>query len=230
MKSLKDTGSFIEWISQMADAVANHGLWKIIKGTIALAFALIALNIALNPEIIFERFVKYKDELHQQELVERDIASEKIKYELRWLRETINADRVWTIEFHNSMYGLGGLPFKWGIMNYEDIEPGIIPISGEYGNFILTKYPLLSISEDVWCGSIEEVKDVDPALYHSLLPNGVTYLSFGFVYSEDSRIGVIGATYCDNEVPADLENYIKKARVKLSIILSKNGYQSKKNT
>lgn len=209
--------------------VDKYGIWKIIKAGFATIFISYVLVISFNPGIIYDRFIKYKEELHQQELVERDIASEKIKYELKLLRETINADRVWTIEFHNSMYGLGGLPFKWGIMNYEDIEPGTIPISGQYGDFVLTRFPLLSISEDVWCGSIEEVKDVDPTLYHSLASNGVTYLSFGFVYSEDSRIGVIGATYCDNEVPADLENYIKKARVKLSIILSKNGYQSKKN-
>lgn len=209
--------------------VDKYGIWKILKAGFATLFISYILVISFNPGIIFDRFIKYKEELHQQELVERDIASEKIKYELRLLRETINADRVWTIEFHNSTYGLGGLPFKWGVMNYEDIESGTIPISGQYGDFILTRFPLLSISEDTWCGSIEEVKDVDPTLYHSLASNGVTYLSFGFVYSEDSRIGVIGATYCDNEVPADLENYIKKARVKLSIILSKNGYQSKKN-
>lgn len=209
--------------------VDKYGIWKILKAGFATIFISYVLVISFNPGIIYDRFIKYKEELHQQELVERDIASEKIKYELELLRETINADRVWTIEFHNSMYGLGGLPFKWGIMNYENVEPGIIPISGQYGDFVLTRFPLLSISEDTWCGNIEEVKELDPTLYYSLLSNGVTYLSFGFVYSEDSRIGVIGATYCDNEVPADLENYIKKARVKLSIILSKNGYQSKKN-
>lgn len=204
--------------------VDKYGIWKIIKAGFATVFISYVLVISFNPGIIYDRFIKYKEEIHQQELVERDIASEKIKYELKLLRETINADRVWTIEFHNSMYGLGGLPFKWGIMNYEETEPGVIPVSGQYGDFVLTRFPLLSISEDTWCGSIEEVKEIDPTLYHSLVSNGVKYISFGFVYSENSRIGVIGATYCDNEVPENLEYYIKKTRVKLSIILSKNGY------
>lgn len=204
--------------------VDKYGIWKILKAGFATIFISYILILSFNPGIIYDSFIKYKEEMHQQELVERDIASEKIKYELKLLRETINADRVWTIEFHNSTYGLGGLPFKWGIMNYEDVEPGIIPISGQYGDFVLTRFPLLSTSEDTWCGTIEEVKEVDPTLYYSLASNGVTYLAFGFVYTEDSRIGIIGVTYCDNEVPADVENYIKKARVKLSIILSKNGY------
>lgn len=204
--------------------VDKYGVWKIIKAGFATLFISYILVLSFNPGIIYESFIKYKEEMHQQELVERDIASEKIKYELKLLRETINADRVWTIEFHNSTYGLGGLPFKWGIMNYEDVEPGIIPISGQYGDFVLTRFPLLSISEDTWCGTIDQVKEVDPTLYYSLHSNGVTYLAFGFVYTEDSRIGIIGVTYCDNEVPADVEEYIKKARVKLSIILSKNGY------
>ena len=60
MKSLKDSGSFIEWIGQMADTVANHGLWKVIKGIIALAFALIVLNISLNPEIIWSIYSIYR--------------------------------------------------------------------------------------------------------------------------------------------------------------------------
>ena len=83
MKSIKDSGSFIEWIGEMSEAVSKHGLWKIIKGAIALAFAILILNLALNPEIIFDKFTQYTEQIKKENVEYRKTVDPIIRDELK---------------------------------------------------------------------------------------------------------------------------------------------------
>ena len=139
----------------MADAVANHGLWKIIKGTIALAFALIALNIALNPEIIFDKFNQYTEQVEQQKIEQeksnieyRRTIDPVIRGELKELVTITNASRACVMEFHNGTSNLSSLGFLYAAMTYEETRTGFNKVSQIYNEVSLSLFNISEIMYD----------------------------------------------------------------------------------
>lgn len=179
MKSLKDSGSFIEWISQMADAVANHGLWKIIKGTIALAFALIVLNIALNPEIIFDKFTQYTEQVERENVEYRRSVDPIIRGELKELVYDVNATRACVMEFHNGTSNFSSLGFLYAAMTYEETKEGEPSVSRIYNEISLSLFNISNImyQSGYWFGSIEDLTLIDPSLAEGISQSGTKWVA-----------------------------------------------------
>lgn len=179
MKSLKDSGSFIEWISQMADAVANHGLWKIIKGTIALAFALIVLNIALNPEIIFDKFTQYTEQVERENVEYRRSVDPIIRGELKELVYDVNATRACVMEFHNGTSNFSSLGFLYAAMTYEETKEGEPSVSRIYNEISLSLFNISNImyQSGYWFGSIEDLTLIDPSLAEGISQSGTKWIA-----------------------------------------------------
>ena len=179
MKSLKDAGSFIEWISQMADAVANHGLWRIIKGTIALAFALIILNIALNPEIIFDKFTQYTEQVERENVEYRRSVDPIIRGELKELVYDVNATRACVMEFHNGTSNFSSLGFLYAAMTYEETRDGVDKVSKVYGEVSLSLFNIADVmyNRGFWFGSIEDLAKMDSALAQGIAASGTKWVA-----------------------------------------------------
>lgn len=179
MKSLKDAGSFIEWISQMADAVANHGLWRIIKGTIALAFALIVLNIALNPEIIFDKFTQYTEQVERENVEYRRSIDPIIRGELKELVYDVNATRACVMEFHNGISNFSSLGFLYAAMTYEETRDGIDKVSKVYSEVSLSLFNIADVmyNRGFWFGSIEDLAKMDSALAQGIAASGTKWVA-----------------------------------------------------
>lgn len=179
MKSLKDSGSFIEWISQMADAVANHGLWKIIKGTIALAFALIVLNIALNPEIVFDKFTQYTEQVERENVEYRRSVDPIIRGELKELVYDVNATRACVMEFHNDTSNFSSLGFLYAAMTYEETKEGEPSVSRIYNEISLSLFNISNImyQSGYWFGSIEDLMLIDPSLAEGISQSGTKWVA-----------------------------------------------------
>lgn len=179
MKSLKDTSSFIEWISQMADAVANHGLWKIIKGTIALAFALIVLNIALNPEIIFDKFTQYTEQVERENVEYRRSIDPIIRGELKELIYDVNATRACVMEFHNGTSNFSSLGFLYAAMTYEETKEGEPSVSRIYNEISLSLFNISNImyQSGYWFGSMEDLALIDPSLAEGISQSGTKWIA-----------------------------------------------------
>ena len=179
MKSLKEAGSFIEWISQMADAVANHGLWKIIKGTIALAFALIVLNIALNPEIIFDKFTQYTEQVERENVEYRRSIDPIIRGELKELVYDVNATRACVMEFHNGTSNFSSLGFLYAAMTYEETKEGEPSVSRIYSEISLSLFNISNImyQSGYWFGSMEELALIDPSLAEGISQSGTKWVA-----------------------------------------------------
>ena len=179
MKSLKDAGSFIEWISQMADAVANHGLWRIIKGTIALAFALIVLNIALNPEIIFDKFTQYTEQVERENVEYRRSIDPIIRGELKELVYDVNATRACVMEFHNGTSNFSSLGFLYAAMTYEETKEGEPSISRIYNEISLSLFNISNImyQSGYWFGSMEDLALIDPSLAEGISQSGTKWVA-----------------------------------------------------
>lgn len=179
MKSLKDAGSFIEWISQMADAVANHGLWRIIKGTIALAFALIVLNIALNPEIIFDKFTQYTEQVERENVEYRRSVDPIIRGELKELVYDVNATRACVMEFHNGTSNFSSLGFLYAAMTYEETKEGEPSVSRIYNEISLSLFNISNImyQSGYWFGSMEDLMLIDPSLAEGISQSGTKWVA-----------------------------------------------------
>lgn len=179
MKSLKDAGSFIEWISQMADAVANHGLWRIIKGTIALAFALIVLNIALNPEIIFDKFTQYTEQVERENVEYRRSVDPIIRGELKELVYDVNATRACVMEFHNGTSNFSSLGFLYAAMTYEETREGEPSVSRIYNEISLSLFNISNImyQSGYWFGSMEDLVLIDPSLAEGISQSGTKWVA-----------------------------------------------------
>lgn len=179
MKSLKDAGSFIEWISQMADAVANHGLWRIIKGTIALAFALIVLNIALNPEIIFDKFTQYTEQVERENVEYRRSVDPIIRGELKELVYDVDATRACVMEFHNGTSNFSSLGFLYAAMTYEETKEGEPSVSRIYNEISLSLFNISNImyQSGYWFGSMEDLMLIDPSLAEGIAQSGTKWVA-----------------------------------------------------
>lgn len=129
----------------MADAVANHGLWKIIKGTIALAFALIALNVALNPEIIFDKFNQYTEQVEKKNVEYRRSIDPIIRGELKELVYDVQASRACVMEFHNGTSNFSSLGFLYAAMTYEETRENVQPVSQIYNEVSLSLFNIANV-------------------------------------------------------------------------------------
>ena len=179
MKSLKDSGSFIEWIGEMSDAVANHGLWKIIKGTIALAFALIVLNIALNPEIVFDKFTQYTERVERENVEYRKEIDPVIRGELKELVYVTEASRACIMEFHNGTSNFSSLGFLYAAMTYEETREGVDKVSKVYSEVSLSLFNIADVmyNRGFWFGSIEDLAKMDSALAQGIAASGTKWVA-----------------------------------------------------
>lgn len=179
MKSLKDSGSFIEWIGEMSDAVANHGLWKIIKGTIALAFALIVLNIALNPEIVFDKFTQYTERIERENVEYRREIDPVIRGELKELVYATEASRACVMEFHNGTSNFSSLGFLYAAMTYEETREDVDKVSKVYGEVSLSLFNIADVmyNRGFWFGSIEDLAKMDSALAQGIAASGTKWVA-----------------------------------------------------
>lgn len=179
MKSLKDSGSFIEWIGEMSDAVANHGLWKIIKGTIALAFALIVLNIALNPEIVFDKFTQYTERVERENVEYRREIDPVIRGELKELVYATEASRACVMEFHNGTSNFSSLGFLYAAMTYEETRDGVDKVSKVYSEVSLSLFNIADImyNQGFWFGSTDDLAKMDSALAQGIAASGTKWVA-----------------------------------------------------
>ena len=179
MKSLKDSGSFIEWIGEMSDAVANHGLWKIIKGTIALAFALIVLNVALNPEIVFDKFTQYTERVERENVEYRREIDPVIRGELKELVYATEASRACVMEFHNGTSNFSSLGFLYAAMTYEETRDGVDKVSKVYSEVSLSLFNIADAmyNRGFWFGSIDDLAKMDSALAQGIAASGTKWVA-----------------------------------------------------
>lgn len=213
----------LNWFGKVLEWVDKYGLLKIFKAGIGLIFISYVMVITLNPSIVYNKVVTYIEQTHNSKTIARNEATLKIKYKLKELLQSTNADRAWVIEYHNGTTGLGGLPFTYGIMNNEELEEGMCSVSRHYRDFLLSEYLFIleTSKQGGWIGSVEDIKQYDTKMYYSFKSNGVNKLALFYLKSEDRDIGVVGLSYCDNEMPEDTWVKLRDAGIKISIILNK---------
>ena len=213
----------LKWFGTVLEWVQKYSIWSFIKAGLVFMFVCYVTFISLNPGIVYDKVVDYIEQTHSINQDKRAEATIKINYILKDLLVQTNADRAWVIEYHNGTSGLGGLPFIYGIMNAEVTDDNTYSVASHYKDFLLSEFPFILETSDYggWIGDVEQIKKYDKKLYYSFKSNDVNHIAWFYLQSENSDIGVIGISYCDNRVPSTAWSLLRDAGIKVSIILNK---------
>lgn len=181
--------------------VDKYGIKKIIKGLGVFVFASYIIFFALNPRYLFEKYNDYITKRHNEQLTERMAVVESLNNEIDRIKNKLDADRVFIIEFHNSVKSIEGFPFAFGSMNFETCSDGIMYVSDEYNGFNLSKYKLIPYiyKNNIFMGNVEDIKEIDNRLYLKFLSNDVHKIYLIKIEGMSMPTGILGVTYCEEK-------------------------------
>lgn len=208
-------------LERMLKLIKKHGAWNIIKALMLIIFFFSGMWCVTHMDTIFEGVIAKHNaenaEMHENALKHRAEIKPKIDIILKNTLEEVNADRVFVIEMHNGTNSLSGLPFVYCEMTYETCRKGVMRVDDEYGSVVLSRYslPYYMTENDFFCGSVEELEELDPKLSHRMRDNGTAYICVSNMYGVDDYIGYVGIGYTEGSVPPSKDT-LKSEVFKLS--------------
>jgi hypothetical protein len=223
-----NTGTGI--LERIVTLLDKYGIIKVLAGMILIIILSYTIFIALNPGYFIELYNKKQSETHNTQLTKRMEMVEMTNNEIEQIKLKTGADRVFIIEFHNSVKSIEGFPFAFGSMNFETCQDGVMYVSDEYTSFNLSKYKLISYiyKNNIYMGDVEGIKDIDNRLYYKFLSNDVEQMYLIKIEGLNMPIGILGLTYCD-DTKVDKQktlSIMRQEAVRMGIIMSKNQYNA----
>ena len=173
--------------------VEKYKLRTIFKGIFIILLIAGVFGFISNPTYLVDLYEAQQSKIHKTMMDERIKNSNKIQSSIDRLLYTTNASRVVIIEYHNSTSSLYGVPYLKGTAIFEALNDGIIPVSNQYKDVILTLVPFVYHLSQIgyWCGDTEEMKQLDKSLYYRLLSNNTNHFAAVKLENEDGVIGIM---------------------------------------
>lgn len=213
-------------IDKIMNLYTKYGFKKILKGTAAAIFIGYMVFFALNPSYIYNKWKQAEEEKHKVEISKRFETTNKINDEIERIQHKLGADRVFIIEFHNSVKSLNGYPFALGSINFEYCDEGITYVSDEYTNFNLSKYKLIGYlyNNSTFFGNVEEIKGIDNRLYLKFLSNDVVDIALITIEGVNSPNGILGVSYTTEDPNRDwnkIKSVLRQEAVRIGVLFNK---------
>ena len=177
---IKTTNATIGWVETIHKFIAKHGFKKLVMDLLGVVVAVTVGLWIFQPGIFVERFKKYEDEQHEYRKELRTSNTPLVQQELDKLREQFNVSWAAVWELHNSTNNLDGLPFLFASLTYESMNPALTPIAQQFDELRLSLHPLATYLEEneIWCGHVDELKEIDVAAYYRAKALNIDYLGF----------------------------------------------------
>lgn len=165
-----------------------------------------------------------KNKKHREDLKKRFTIGPEISSILKDILIDLNASRATVCEMHNGTNSLGGVPFLYLSMNYEEISKEVEYSSEDFNNINMSRIPFIGshFEQGSWIGSVEEIEQTDKFLATRLKLNKDNYLAFALIYGKAGLLGVLTIAFTDSvNHPTKLEinQQLLKASQRLSILL-----------
>lgn len=221
MQTITENETNFNLLEKMLRLVVRYGVWNIIKAIMLLVAFIMVMWTATHMDTIFEKVIMKQETkevlYHESVMKHRTEIKPKIDLILKNTLDEMDADRVFVIEMHNGTNSLSGLPFVYCEMTYETCKKGIMRVDDEYGSVVLSRYtlPYYMSENSVYCGTVDELEEIDPKLAHRMRDNGTYYICVANMYSLNEYIGYVGIGYSEGSQPADKEK-LKDAVFKMS--------------
>lgn len=201
---IKTTNATMGWIESIHKFVAKHGLKKLFIDLVGVGVVIIVGLWFFQPGIFVERLEKYKESRHEVRQEVRTNNTPVIQHELDILREQFNVSWAAVWELHNSTNNLDGLPFIFASLTYESMNPGLTPIAQQFDELRLSLHPLTTYLEknEIWCGSVDELKEIDVAAYYRAKALNIEYLGFKLLSVNGQPKAVLSVAFVEGcEIP-----------------------------
>jgi hypothetical protein len=200
----------MNWLDKALNLLNKYSAKKILQAILVVFVVIFMALFAFKPEAIFKSYDEYKAKAHSERMDTRNNNTPLIQSELDNLRVRYGATWVSVWELHNNTNNLDGLPFIFASLNYESVKPGAIPISDQFGELRLSLHPLSTYlrKNDMWYGSVEELKEIDYSGYYRAKALDIEYLGFKIMDVEDSPNAALSFAFVEGTELPNMEEFI----------------------
>lgn len=199
------------WVNKVMEMLNKYSAKKMLQG-ILIVFVIIFMGIfAFKPESIFKSYDEYKERTHAERMNKRTNNTPLIQAELNSLRSKYDASWVSVWELHNNTNNLDGLPFIFASLNYESMNPGLVPIAEQFDNVRLSLYPISTYlrQHEMWYGDVEQLKDIDYSAYYRAKALGISYLGFKLMNVDGAPNAVLSFAFVEGVTLPDMDDFVQ---------------------
>ena len=206
-------------ITRMSEWLDKYGILKLLRTAFAVFLIYWMCVFMFQPSKIFEAYQAWYDKVHAEK-IEKTIESHyQIHGHLTDLRYRSGAMRATILSLHN---GSANINNQYQFLKVSAIfeECGdYYPVSDEWKDIHISTFPIFTYlySNDYFCGSIEDVRDIDKKLYHRLAANEVAWIHIeSLIGDNDQTIGFLVLTWetePDNHLTLHNEIYKTASRI-----------------
>lgn len=210
-------------VEKVTGFLEKYGILKLFKTVFAVIVLYWLIILAFNPSKIFEAWDKYQDRVHKEKVMETYEKQYAIKNNVLELHYQTNALRTLVFSLHNGAESLSG---GYQLLKVSALfeECGDNPsVMDDYQNIHLTQFSIFSYlkENEVYCGTIDELKSIDNKLYYRLVPNDVGYVHIqSLIGQKGDTIGFIVMTWKENHNDHQhIHNHIYKKTISISRLM-----------
>lgn len=217
-------GEQISFLERTINLIEKHGLVRIFKAIFVLMAFFFVLYNGQNVSKLVENVIKKHEIEHSAALEYRKKINPEIEMILNELLINTGANRAFVMEMHNGTSNISGLPFYYGEMTYEKVTPNVSHVDEDYKNINLSRFSFIYYLDEhhSWHGTIDDLGSIDNKLSMRMKSNDANYGIFVCIHGIEKAIGFLGITYCNGNMPHDLNKAIGNVNVasqKLSSLL-----------
>ena len=201
---IKTTNATFKWLDYINKFITKNGIKRIFTSLFVVFSVVIGGIWLFDPGVFVDRIEKYKEERHEARAEIRTNNTPLVQEELDKFRKQYNISWAAVWELHNSTNNLDGLPFLFASLTYESMHPGLTPIASQFDEVRLSLHPLSTYlkEHEIWCGSVEELQEIDPASYYRAKALNIEYLGFKLITVNGAPKLVLSAAYVEGcEIP-----------------------------
>ena len=186
-------------LEKLAKITKEYGFWGILKGLFLLFLCGYCVFFIINPTYMFDKYDEHKEVQHTEQIMKTFQSTAEINDLLKsYMYNTPEVDRIFYIEFHNSIKGLDKLPYVYGSFRYEFTRTGTISyISDEFkDDFMISKYPIFDYlyQNKSFCGDLEDMKCIDERSSVMLGYCNIEHMELILLENDGMPVGVLGVT------------------------------------
>ncbi len=201
----------MKWVNKVMEMLNKYSAKKMLQGILIVFVIIFMALFAFKPETIFKSYDEYREKTHSERMDKRTNNTPLIQAELNTLRSKYNASWVSVWELHNNTNNLDGLPFIFASLNYESMNPGLVPIAEQFDDVRLSLYPISTYlrQHEMWYGDVEELKDIDYTAYYRAKALGIKYLGFRLMDADGTPNAVLSFAYVEGVELPEMDDFVE---------------------
>lgn len=220
---IDNTSNVITWLEKGLKLIKEYGIGRIITGALLIAFLSVMFWFIFNPTRAFEVYDEWKKRQHDTLMELRMDNAPKIQSSIDKLTYKVGASRCVILELHNGSESAAGIPFKKCSATYEALNVGASPIASYYQEQNLSLIPFAShlFHCGYWCGSVDELAEIDKSLCFKMKSNGTEHFAACVIEGIDKPLAIMIISFeniDEHHNCEEVRNNIRHIAMELAVI------------